>query len=258
MATVACTGSPRTSVPLRVTSTDGSSRRSENAMSETKKSGVASMPATASGALGARRSRCAHRRPASITRWRNSRVRGSRGAEKIWAGGPSSRMYAGIEEADLVGDFPGEAHLVRGDDHRHPLVRECPNESENLADELRVERARDLVEEHQLRVHRERAGDRDALLLAAGEPVRVLVPLVLESDEREKLPRLGVRARLGQLARPDRPERDVLEHGHVREEVVRLKHDPDLAPQGVHVDLRARDDLAVDHDRPGVDRARAG
>ena len=43
---------------------------------------------------------------------------------------------------------------------------------EHLRDELRVEGARHLVEQHQARLHRERAHDRDALLLAAGEPVR--------------------------------------------------------------------------------------
>ena len=59
--------------------------------------------------------------------------------------------------------------------------------AEHLPDELRVERARDLVEEHEARVHRERAGDRHALLLATGEPVGVLVRLVLEPDEREQL-----------------------------------------------------------------------
>ena len=43
--------------------TDGLSKQSENAMSETKKSGVARMPATASGPFGARRTRCTLQTP---------------------------------------------------------------------------------------------------------------------------------------------------------------------------------------------------
>ena len=60
-------------------------------------------------------------------------------------------------------------------------------------------------------------------------------------------------SRLRQPERLARREHDVLEHRHVREEVVRLEDDPDLLPQRVHVDLRAGERLAVDDDRPLVD-----
>ena len=63
------------------------------------------------------------------------------------------------------------------------------------ADELRVERARDLVQQHQLGPHRERADDRHALLLAAREPVGILVALVREPEALEQLER--ARLRLG-------------------------------------------------------------
>ena len=39
---------------------------------------------------------------------------------------------------------------------------------EDLGDELGIERARHLVEQHESRLHRERPNDRDALLLASG------------------------------------------------------------------------------------------
>ncbi len=43
------------------------------------------------------------------------------------------------------------------------------------------------------------------------------------------------------------------EHGHVREEVVGLEDDPDLAAQGVHVDAAVRDLGAVDDDAALID-----
>src|SRR4030095_1053979 len=92
-------------------------------------------------------------------------------------GGPFLEDDAGVEKADLVGHIAGEAHLVRGDDHRHPDFGKAANEGEHLADELRIERARDLVEEQEVGLHGEGACDRDALLLSAGEPVRKLVRL---------------------------------------------------------------------------------
>ena len=81
-----------------------------------------------------------------------------------------------------MGHVPGEPHLVRRDQHGHALGGELPDDFEHLCDELGVERARHLVEQHQLRLHRKRADDRDPLLLAAREAVGVVVPLVGEAE----------------------------------------------------------------------------
>ena len=60
------------------------------------------------------------------------------------------------------------------------------------------------------------------------------------------------RDRLGLVARHaahlPRREHHVLQHRHVREEVVRLEDDADLPAQRVHVDLAVREALAVDDD----------
>ena len=80
-----------------------------------------------------------------------------------------------------------------------PDSRELADDGEHLADQLRVERARDLVEQHQLRLHRQRARDRGALLLAAREAVGVLARLVAEPEAVEQLARALARVRLAQL-----------------------------------------------------------
>ena len=94
--------------------------------------------------------------------------------------------HAVVHEDDPVADVAGEAHLVGDDDHRHPLRGQLAHHVEHLLDQLGVERAGHLVEEHHVRVHRQRAGDRDPLLLAAGEPFGVLVELVGEPDPLEQ------------------------------------------------------------------------
>ena len=68
-----------------------------------------------------------------------------------------------------------------------PASRELADDVEHLGHELRVERARDLVEQQQVGLHRQRADDRDALLLAAGQAVGVLVALVGQAEAREQL-----------------------------------------------------------------------
>ena len=58
---------------------------------------------------------------------------------------------------------------------------------QHLGDELGVEGARDLVQQHQLRLHRQGSHDRRPLLLPAREPVRELVALVREAEAPEQL-----------------------------------------------------------------------
>ena len=58
---------------------------------------------------------------------------------------------------------------------------------EHLGDELGIEGARDLVEEHEVRLHGEGAHDRDALLLPAGQPVGILLALVGQAEAGEEL-----------------------------------------------------------------------
>ena len=121
-----------------------------------------------------------------------------------------------------------------------PALGQLADHAQHLGHELRVERARDLVEEHQLGLHRERAHDRDALLLAAREPVRVLVALVGEPEPLEQLDGLGLRLGLRLARAPSAARASRCEHAHVREEVVRLEDDPDPAPHAVDVDAAAR------------------
>ena len=64
---------------------------------------------------------------------------------------------------------------------------ELAHRVEHLADQLGVERRGRLVEQHQLRLHGQRAGDRHALLLAAGKRDRIGVALVAEADAVEQL-----------------------------------------------------------------------
>ena len=95
--------------------------------------------------------------------------------------------------------------------------------------DLGVERAERLVEQQHLRLDRERAGERHALALAAGELVRVALVVAGEPDDAEQLVDALAHALLRLLA-DLQPERDVLAHGHVLERGVVLEHEADPAP----------------------------
>ena len=74
------------------------------------------------------------------------------------------------------------------------------------------------------------SSDRDSLLLAAGELGGVLVRLITDADSVEQR-RCLLAGLLGRNAfHLDRPERDVLEHRFVREEIERLEDHPHVGP----------------------------
>ena len=126
-----------------------------------------------------------------------------------------------------------------GDQHRHPTGGELADHVQHLGHELRVEGARDLVEQEQVGLHRERPHDRDTLLLAARQPVRVGESLVGESEPLEELRRPAIGGRPVEAKDLARPERHVVQDAHVREQVERLEDDPDPAPDPVDVDASA-------------------
>ncbi len=161
---------------------------------------------------------------------------------------------AAVEEADPVRDLAGEAHLVGRDDHRHAAAGQLTDDIEDLGDQLRVEGAGDLVEQEQIGSHRQGPDDRDALLLTAGQSVRELQTLVGEAEPLEETGGVGLGGRPLRLEDLARGERDVVQDGHVREQVERLEDDADPPPDAVDVHAGRGDLVALDDDPTAVDR----
>ncbi len=111
---------------------------------------------------------------------------------------------AGLDDAPVAhdGDAVGEPYrlveVVGDEDDGLLQLRLQPQELVlHLAADQRVERGERLVEEPQLRTDRQRAGDADALLLAARKLARQVGLAALEADEGDHLarPRLALGAR---------------------------------------------------------------
>ena len=66
------------------------------------------------------------------------------------------------------------------DEHRHALICEVAHDGKHFASELRVKRARRFIEEDNLRVCRNGAGNGNALLLTAGKLRGVIIVTVGE------------------------------------------------------------------------------
>ena len=136
---------------------------------------------------------------------------------------------------------------MRDDDHRHALFGEALHDVEDFADHLGVERRRRLIKQHDLRLHREGARNRDALLLAARKLRRVAVGFVCEADARQELLCRLLGLFLCDMAHLHRREHDVLEHRHVREEVEALEHHADFLADVVDIRLAIQQDAVDGH-----------
>ena len=86
---------------------------------------------------------------------------------------PDLDDLAEIHDRDAVGDVANDREVVRDEDVRQPEVAlQRLEQVDDLRADRDVERRDRLVENDQLRTERQRAGDADALALAAGELVR--------------------------------------------------------------------------------------
>ncbi len=166
----------------------------------------------------------------------------------VSSSGAADLVQAAVaDHADAIGERARVEEVV-GDDQRGELQRrqDLRELFAHGGARVRVERGQRLVEQQHLRVAAERTGHRDALALAAGEPVRLLAREVPDVQALEQLAHArGVRA----------PERDVGRNRHVREERVLLEDQPDGAAVGRPVELarRVQPDVVAERD-PSVRR----
>ena len=134
--------------------------------------------------------------------------------------------------------------IVRDHHGRLAVARDAvPEQLQDLAAGRRVEVARRLVREDDARLRDERAGDRDALLLAAGELGRPVRPPVAEADPVDQL--LDPRP-LRLAARELERQEDVLLGRQHRQQVEELEHEADVAaPELRELGVAERAELRV-------------
>ena len=88
---------------------------------------------------------------------------------------PDLDYSAFIHEHHLIRDLTGEIHFVRDHHHGHAALAKISHEAKHALDEFWIERARDLIEQHNLRIERKRASDCNTLLLPARKIGRTVV-----------------------------------------------------------------------------------
>ena len=118
--------------------------------------------------------------------------RGAAGRTAPPRSGPTLDDPAEVHHRDPVGDVPGQAEVVGDDEHRQAeLVAQPQQQRQDLAAHRGVQRGHRLVGDEHLGLEDERAGDDDALALAAGQLVRVAQEEALGRAQPGPRQRLG-------------------------------------------------------------------
>ena len=91
------------------------------------------------------------------------------GSSKICSGVPSSTMMPASKKTMRSATARAKPISCVTHEHRHARSGQLAHDVQHLVDHLRVEGGGGLVEEHDLGLHGQRAGDGHALLLAAGQ-----------------------------------------------------------------------------------------
>ena len=82
-------------------------------------------------------------------------------------GGAFFHDAAVAHENHLIGNIAGKGHFMGHQKHGHAIGGQRADHRENFADQFGVEGGGRLVEQHNLGLHRQGAGNGDALLLPA-------------------------------------------------------------------------------------------
>ena len=136
--------------------------------------------------------------------------------------------HAAVAEADEAARMAAHIGVVRHEHDGHALAVQLLEQAQDLGRGAAVEGAGGLVGEEQARAVHERAGDRDALLLAAGELHRPVMGAVREADAAERL-QGALAAGPAVEARIDHRQFDIAEGVDARQQVELLEHEADLA-----------------------------
>src|SRR5438270_6593421 len=160
------------------------------------------------------------------------------------------------EEGGHVGDARRLLHVVR-DDYEGILALQVVHQLLDRGGRDRVERRGGLIHQHDVRLDRDRAGDAEALLLAAGEGERARFLPVLDLVPERRLCERALDPLVELVLHPEyaaAPGDVVVDR--LRKRVRPLEDHPDVAAYRDRVDVGRADVLAVVADRSALRAAR--
>ena len=140
-----------------------------------------------------------------------------------------------VHEKDTVGDRTRKVHLMCDDHHGFPAGGKIPDDRLYFIHHGRVQCAGRLIEKDDLRIHRQRTSDSDALFLPAGQLVRIAQCFICKPYHPQKFHASVIGRLPAHSFQLHRGEHDILNNCHVSEEVKGLENHAHTLPDTIDV-----------------------
>ena len=178
---------------------------------------------------------------------RNRRVRSDCGLLKKVSGGAASMISPASMNSTRLATW--RAKPISWVTHNMVIAgfREVDHHVEHLGDHFGVKGRSGFVEEHDVRLHAQRAGNRHALLLTTGELSRKLAGLLGDSHPFQVLHGRLFRFALRTPAYPHGRQGAILQYRQMGKQVEVLEHHAHFTPYGIDVLEIVRQLHAVNH-----------
>jgi len=126
---------------------------------------------------------------------------------------------------------------VSGHDHGHTVGDQVTDDGQHFSDQLGIERRSRFVEEHDLGIHGQSAGNGDPLLLPAGQLRRIVMSMAAQANPFQFSHGSGIGLLLAHAPDPQQGDPDVVHGGEVVKEVEVLKDHSHLLAVGIELAL---------------------
>lgn len=140
----------------------------------------------------------------------------------------------------------GELVIVRCDDQRAAPAGQTPEKIAKLGAPVRVERGGGFIQKQKLRVYGKSASDGNALRFSAGDLPGERPGEMLDAQRNEQVARAALSFLSRYAVRVHRRKPDVLEHGKMFEEMVKLENQADPGTEPLQHGRRRTDASAQD------------
>ncbi len=156
-----------------------------------------------------------------------------------------------IHIEDTVADGPGEIHFMGDDQHGFAGLRQIFDDSLHFAYHGGVQGAGRFIQQDDIGIHREGAGNGYALLLTAGESIRITVGAVCHADLFQQTQAFIVGFLGGFAQQFHGGIHGVFDNRQVAEEVKRLENHAHFLPNFPQIASGGRDLGIIDPDPAG-------
>ena len=153
-----------------------------------------------------------------------------------------------IHIENLSSDFPDEFHVMRHNDHCRSALSQPFDRIFHFANHRGIQSAGRFIKQDDFRIHNQCTGDRNSLFLPAGQLIRHPHRMLIQPDFLQCVQCMFSGCLFINLKYIQLRYNQVIQNGHIVEQVKTLKDHTDFTPQARHVITRRSNLFLIEKD----------